>query len=76
MIARATGEASRFLAVYEQYAKAKDVTRKRIYLETMEEVLAGMNKVIIDEGAGTGVIPYLPLPELRANQQKNDGGGQ
>ena len=75
VIARATGEASRFLAVYNQYAKAKDVTRKRIYLETMEEVLSGMTKIIIDEGAGTGVIPYLPLPELKARQDKGKGGG-
>ena len=72
VIARATGEASRFLAVYEQYNKAKDVTRKRIYLETMEEILSGMNKVIVDEGAGTGVVPYLPLPELQS--KRNEGG--
>lgn len=76
VIARATGEASRFLAVYEEYSKAKDVTKRRIYLETMEEILTGMTKVIIDEGAGTGVIPYLPLPELRARQDKREGGGQ
>ena len=76
VIARATGEAARFIAVYDQYAKAKDVTRKRIYLETMEEVLAGMNKIIIDEGAGTGVVPYLPLPELKARQDRNEGGGE
>ena len=73
VIARATGEASRFLAVYLQYSKAKDVTRKRIYLETMEEIFAGMNKIIIDEGAGTGVIPYLPLPELRSRQNSGEG---
>ena len=61
----ATGEASRFLAVYEEYAKAKDVTRKRLYLETMERVLAGATKIIIDEDAsGSGVVPYLPLNEL------------
>lgn len=70
VVARATGEASRFLAVYEEYSKAKDVTKRRIYLETMEELLAGMNKIIIDESAGTGVVPYLPLPELRPNQDK------
>ncbi|MEE8294947.1 MAG: FtsH protease activity modulator HflK [Sphingomonadales bacterium] len=70
VIARATGEASRFLAVFQEYAKAKDVTKRRIYYETMEELLAGMNKIIIDEGAGTGVVPYLPLPEIRPNQDK------
>ncbi|MEE8259185.1 MAG: FtsH protease activity modulator HflK [Sphingomonadales bacterium] len=73
VIARATGEASRFLAVYQQYSLAKDVTRKRIYLETMEEIFAGMNKIIIDEGAGTGVVPYLPLPELRSRQNSGEG---
>lgn len=72
VIAKATGEASRFVAVYEQYAKARDVTRQRIYLETMEEILAGMNKVIIDDNAGTGVVPYLPLPELQSRKSKGD----
>ena len=61
----ATGEASRFIAVYDEYAKAKDVTRKRLYLETLEKVLAGVSKIIIDESAsGSGVVPYLPLTEL------------
>jgi membrane protease subunit HflK len=64
----AEGEASRFLAVYQEYIKAPDVTRKRMYLETMEKVLGGMNKVILDgvsqgEG-GSGVVPFLPLNEL------------
>jgi len=74
VVARATGEASRFLAVYAEYARAKDVTKKRIYLETMEEIMRGMNKVIIDEGAGTGVVPYLPLPELKAKKEQSEGG--
>jgi membrane protease subunit HflK len=63
----AQGEASRFLAVYEEYVKAPEVTRRRMYLETMEQVLGGMNKVILDgvnEGEGLGVVPYLPLNEL------------
>jgi membrane protease subunit HflK len=64
----AEGEASRFLSVYNEYVKAPDVTRKRMYLETMERVLGGMNKVILDgvttgEG-GQGVVPFLPLTEL------------
>ena len=70
VVARAEGAASRFEAVYEQYRLAKDVTRQRIYLETMESVMRDMNKVIIDSsGGGTGVVPYLPLPEIqkRAN---------
>lgn len=66
IVNEATGEASRFLAVYEEYAKAQGVTRKRLYLETMERVLAGVNKIIIDEGVAgeSGVVPYLPLNEL------------
>jgi len=64
----ASGEASRFLSVYEEYVKAPEVTRKRMYLETMERVLGSMNKVILDgvqggEG-GQGVVPFLPLNEL------------
>ena len=62
---RAQGEAQRFLSVYEQFKLAKDVTRKRLYLETMEEVLRDKNKVIIDTEKGSGVVPYLPLPELQ-----------
>ncbi|MCU0900285.1 MAG: FtsH protease activity modulator HflK [Cypionkella sp.] len=64
----ASGEASRFLSVYEEYIKAPEVTRKRMYLETMERVLGNMNKVILDgvqggEG-GQGVVPFLPLNEI------------
>ncbi|MEX1147184.1 MAG: FtsH protease activity modulator HflK, partial [Sphingomonadales bacterium] len=65
VIARAQGEASRFTAVYEAYASDRDVTRQRIYLETMEQVMQGMNKIILDDRAGTGVVPYLPLPEIK-----------
>ena len=61
----ATGEASRFGAILNEYRKAPEVTRKRIYLETMEEVLGRVDKVIIDENGGSGVVPYLPLNELR-----------
>ena len=64
----AEGEASRFLSIYEEYIKAPEVTRRRLYLETMEKVLGGMDKVILDgvtggEG-GQGVVPFLPLNEL------------
>jgi membrane protease subunit HflK len=72
VVARADGDAQRFVAVYNEYDKARDVTTRRIYLETMEEVLRGMNKVVIDQaGGGSGVVPYLPLPELerRARQR-------
>ena len=61
----ATGEASRFGAILREYRKAPEVTRKRMYLETMEEVLGRVDKVIIDETGGSGVVPYLPLNELR-----------
>ena len=65
VVADAQGDAQRFLAVYNEYAKAPDVTTRRIYLETMEQVLRDMNKVVIDKSAsGSGVVPYLPLPEL------------
>ena len=63
VVAAAEGEASRFTAIYNEYAKAKKVTQERMYLETMEKVLADINKVIIDKKSG-GVVPYLPLPEL------------
>jgi membrane protease subunit HflK len=63
VVAAAEGEASRFIAIYNEYSKAKKVTQERMYLETMEKVLADINKVIIDKEAG-GVVPYLPLPEL------------
>ena len=65
VVAKAEGEASRFVAIYNEYAKAKEVTRKRMHLETMEKVLADINKIIIDKNAGSGVVPYLPLKELQ-----------
>ena len=65
VVAAAEGEASRFVAIYNEYAKAKQVTQERMYLETMEKVLADIDKVIIDKNAGSGVVPYLPLPELK-----------
>jgi len=66
VVAKAEGEASRFLAIYNEYAKAKEVTQERMFLETMEKVLADINKIIIDKNAGSGVVPYLPLQELKA----------
>ncbi|WP_116132215.1 FtsH protease activity modulator HflK [Tropicimonas sp. IMCC34043] len=71
VVNEAEGEASRFSAVQEEYSKAPEVTRKRLYLETMEKVLGGMDKVILGEsgpgGSSQGVVPYLPLNELRRN---------
>jgi len=79
-VADAKGQTSRFLQVYEQYKKAPDVTRKRMYLETMERVLGSTDKTIIDTGSanGPGVVPYLPLPGLTAPQQtpQSSAGGK
>lgn len=70
VVAEATGEAQRFVAVYEEYKKAPAVTRKRLFLETLELVLSGSNKIIIEQGNdGTGVVPYLPLPEVQKRRQ-------
>ncbi|MDE2476062.1 MAG: FtsH protease activity modulator HflK [Alphaproteobacteria bacterium] len=67
VIAEAQGEAARFTSVYEQYKKAPEVTRRRIYLDTMRDILAGTNKVILDSKNSSSVLPYLPLPELKQN---------
>jgi len=61
----AQGEASRFNSIYNEYIKAPDVTRRRLYLETMEKVLGDSDKIIMEKGtSGSGVVPYLPLPSL------------
>ena len=66
VIKEAQGEAKRFLSVYETYLGAKDVTTRRLFLERMQQVLKASEKVIIDKGqGGSGVVPYLPLPELK-----------
>ena len=77
-MAEAKGATSRFLQVYEQYKKAPDVTRQRMYLETMERVFAGTDKVIMDPGATGGVVPYLPLDQLgrRPQSAPQTGGGR
>ena len=63
----AQGEAQRFVSVYEEYAKAPDVTRTRLFIETMEQVLGQSEKVIVEPGtSGSGVVPYLPLPALQS----------
>jgi membrane protease subunit HflK len=70
-VAEAKGQSARFLKVYEEYAKAKDVTRERIYLETMEHILGGSEKLVFDGNATgkQGVVPYLPLGELTPKRQ-------
>ena len=66
VVKEAQGEAARFTSIYEQYVKAPEVTRRRLYLETMEQVLGGASKVVVDKSATGGVVPYLPLPQLTA----------
>jgi membrane protease subunit HflK len=80
VVKEAEGEAARFVSVYEQYRLAPDVTRKRLFLETMEGVMKSSKKVIIDEKqGGQGVVPFLPLNELgrgSTQQQQATGGTQ
>ena len=71
VVAASEGEASRFISIYNEYAKAKEDTQERMYLETMEKVLADIDKVIIEKNAGSGVVPYLPLPELGKKKANN-----
>ena len=74
VVQEATGEAQRFNAIYAEYVNAPEVTRKRLFLETMEEVLGNSEKVLIENGAdGSGVVPYLPLPELRSRANTSTG---
>jgi modulator of FtsH protease HflK len=81
-VAEATGQTARFNKIYDEYKKAPDVTRQRLYLETMERLFGGTDKVILDSsGQGSGVVPYLPLPELRNRppaqpQQPTTGGSR
>ncbi|MBY5841358.1 FtsH protease activity modulator HflK [Rhizobium leguminosarum] len=71
IVKEAEGEAQRFISIYDEYSKAPDVTRQRLFLETMEQVLKGSKKVIIDEKQG--IVPYLPLNEIGRPTQKQGG---
>ena len=72
VIKQAEGVAQNFIDVYNSYKDTKYVTRQRIYLETLTEVLEGPNKIILDStGEGQGVVPYLPLNELNKNKVNN-----
>lgn len=71
VIAEAEGEAARFEAILAEYSKAKDVTRSRLYLDTMQQVMSGTDKIVIDSSSGGGVVPYLPLPELNKKNNSN-----
>jgi membrane protease subunit HflK len=89
VVNQAQGDASRFLSVYAAYIKAPGVTRERMYLETMEKVLGGLNKVILSSDlarAGGGVLPWLPLdgvsrmqpaatPQALSGAPNNSAGG-
>ncbi|MBX9911784.1 MAG: FtsH protease activity modulator HflK [Beijerinckiaceae bacterium] len=77
-VAEALGQASRFNAVYEQYKNAPAVTRERLFLETMERVMGGTDKIILDGtgGNGQGVVPYLPLNELQQQRRPAQGAQQ
>ena len=72
VVKQAEGVAQNFIDVYDSYKDAKEVTRRRIYLETLREVLEGKNKIILDDsGNGQGVVPYLPLNELNKKGSSN-----
>ena len=77
LVKEAEGEAKRFLSVYEAYKTGKKVTIQRLYLERMQEVMKDSEKIIIDNSkGGQGVVPYLPLPEIKkrsdAKSQSDD----
>src|SRR3989440_167194 len=75
-VAEAKGQSARFLKVYDEYKKAPDVTRERIYLETMERILGGSEKLVYDGGSsssGQGIVPYLPLSELTPRRPASPG---
>jgi len=76
---QAEGDASRFLQVYEEYRNDKEITRRRIYLQTMENLLKDMDKVLIEQEGGAGVLPYLPLEAIapaRAGGATGGSGGR
>ena len=72
VVARSQGDANRFNSILKSYKTNEDVTKNRIYLETLEEVFQNANKVIIDTKQGSGVLPYLPLPEIKKRKRKQE----
>jgi membrane protease subunit HflK len=78
LIAEAAGQASRFSQVFEEYRKAPEITRERLYLETMERVLGATDKIILDQRTegGQGVVPFLPLSELQRRPAQGTLPGQ
>lgn len=71
VVARASGDAERFKSMQQAYANGQDVTRTRMYLETMEQVLKNANKIIMDDSASQGVVPYLPLNALDSKRTQD-----
>jgi membrane protease subunit HflK len=69
-VAEATGQTARFLKIYEQYKKAPEVTRTRMYLETMERVLGGSEKIIIDTKHGQSVVPFISLDQMLSRKEE------
>ena len=72
VVARSEGDANRFNSILKSYKNNEDVTKNRIYLETLEEILQNANKVIIDTKQGSGFLPYLPLPEIKKRKNKEE----
>jgi len=71
-VAEATGQTARFLKIYEEYKKAPDVTRTRMYLETMERIMSGTDKIIIDSRNARSVVPFLSLEPLQKKKDKQN----
>jgi membrane protease subunit HflK len=76
-VAEATGQAARFTKIYDEYKKAPEITRQRMYLETLERIFGGTDKIILDSGGagGSGIVPYLPLNELTRRPAPPATGG-
>ena len=74
VVARAEGDAQRFTSILAEYAKAPDITRDRLYIETMEQVLGNASKLMIDKDASSGSVMYLPLDQLLKNNQSGSSG--
>ncbi len=73
-VARAEGEASRFITVLDEYIESKEVTRRRLYLEAMEEVLPGITKFIVDPESGGSMLQFLPLDSQQAETRPTSSG--
>ena len=74
LVKNAEGESERFIKLYQEYRLAKFVTRKRLYLETLEKVFAGSQKIVLDDQAGKRVLPYLPLEKIKRAPKVKSGG--